>query len=149
VSKTTEERSAQDELVRQQARATRLKGKAVIATDTAGRILYWNDAAQEIYGWRREEVLNLNIVDVTPAALSRPEAAHIMKILRSGEHWSGTFQLQDRRGRRFLANVTDTPVFNANGKLIGIIGISAPAQSSRAQSPRTHSPRARGSPNRG
>ncbi|CAN5125498.1 hypothetical protein BH23GEM2_BH23GEM2_04480 [soil metagenome] len=133
VPKTTEERSTQDELVRQHARATRVKGKAVIATDTGGRILYWNDAAEEIYGWRREEVLNLNIVDVTPAALSRPEAAQIMKILRSGENWSGTFQLQDRQGRRFLANVTDSPVFNANGKLIGIIRISARAQSPRAR----------------
>ena len=103
----------------------RPKGKAVIATDTAGRILYWNDPAEELFGWKREEVLNLNIVDVTPARMSQPEAAHIMKILRSGESWSGAFEVQDRSGRRFRATVTDIPVFNANGKLIGIIGVSA------------------------
>lgn len=131
--RTADDRFAQDELVRARARATRFGGRAVIATDTSGRILHWNDAAEELYGWKREEVLNLNIVDVTPATLSRPEAAHIMKILRSGESWSGTFEVTHRDGGRFLASVTDNPVFNTNGKLIGIIGISARVRSSRAR----------------
>ena len=126
----TPDRLAEDDIVRERARSTRPKGKAVIATDTGGRILYWNDAAEELYGWRREEVLNLNVVDVTPARMSQPEAAHIMKLLRDGDSWSGTFEVRHRDGRRFRAAVTDSPVFNANGKLIGIIGVSARAGTS-------------------
>jgi PAS domain S-box-containing protein len=138
VPKIPDSRLAEDDLVREHARATRARGRAVIATDTSGRILYWNDAAEQLYGWKREEVLNLNIVDVTPARLSRPEAAHIMKILRGGDSWSGTFQVNDRDGSRFVAAVTDNPVFNENGKLIGIIGIStrAPAPGARRQASR-------------
>lgn len=134
VTEPTPDRPGNEELIREKARATRPRGKAVIATDTAGRILYWNEGAERLYGWKREEVLNRNVVDVTTATLSRPAAAQVMRILRNGESWSGTFQLQDRDGRRFLADVTDNPVFNAEGELIGIIGISRrakPPQSTR------------------
>lgn len=125
VPDSASDRFAEDDLVRDRARATRPKGKAVIGTDTGGRILYWNDAAEDLFGWRRDEVLNLNVVDVTPSRLSQPEAAHIMKILRTGESWSGAFEVQHRDGRPFRVAVTDSPVFNANGKLVGIIGVSA------------------------
>ena len=133
MAESTPDRRTEDDIVRDRARSTRPRGKAVIATDTSGRILYWNDAAEELYGWRREEVLNLNIVDVTPARMSRPEAAHIMKLLRDGESWTGAFEVSDRDGKRFRAAVTDSPVFNANGKLVGIIGVSARAGTSAAR----------------
>lgn len=133
MAEPTPDRLAEDDIVRDRARSTRPKAKAVIATDTGGRILYWNDAAEELYGWRRDEVLNLNIVDVTPARMSQPEAAHIMKLLRDGDSWSGAFEVRHRDGNRFRAAVTDTPVFNANGKLIGIIGVSARAGTSGAR----------------
>jgi PAS domain S-box-containing protein len=100
---------------------------AVIATDVHGRILYWNDAAEELYGWTSEEVLGLNVVDVTPALVSQPEAAQVMKVLRSAESWSGTFKVRDKGGRTFAVQVTDSPVLDEYGKLIGIIGVSTRA----------------------
>ena len=132
MNKPTSDRPSDDDLIREQAGATRPKGKAVIATDIAGRIVYWNDNAEQLYGWKREEALDRNVVDVTPATLSRPAAAQIMTILHRGESWSGTFQVQDRNRRRFLADVTDNPVFNADGQLIGIIGVSSRAKSPQA-----------------
>jgi PAS domain-containing protein len=45
-------------------------GDAVIATDPDGRVIL-NRAAQELYGWRPEEVLGRNILDVTPTANRR------------------------------------------------------------------------------
>ena len=97
---------------------------AVIATDVQGRILYWNQAAEELYGWPGAEVLGRNVVDVTPALISQPEAAQIMKVLRSAESWTGTFPVRDKAGRTFTVQVTDSPVLDEYGKLIGIIGFS-------------------------
>lgn len=116
-----------DEIVRRRAAAMAGERMAVIATDVNGCIVYWNHAAEELYGWASEEVLGLNVVDVTPADISRPEAAHIMKLLRSAESWTGTFAVRDKAGRTFTVQVTDSPVLDEYGKLIGIIGVSTRA----------------------
>jgi PAS domain S-box-containing protein len=115
-----------DEIVRRRAEAVAEDG-AVIATDVTGRILYWNETAEELYGWTSAEVLGRNIVDVTPALISQPEAARIMKVLRSAEVWSGTFQVRNKTGATFAVEVTDTPIMDRYGKLIGIIGVSTRA----------------------
>lgn len=111
-----------DDAVRRHAKT--VTGGAVIATDVAGRILHWDKAAEELYGWTSEEVHGLNIIDVTPALLSQPEAAQIMKTLRSAENWAGTFRVRDKAGITFTADVTNTPIMDRYGKLIGIIGVS-------------------------
>ena len=43
-------------------------GQAVIATDLAGAITYWNRAAEQLYGWKAGEVLGRNVLEVTPSA---------------------------------------------------------------------------------
>lgn len=113
-----------DEIVCRRARGAGDGALAVIATDVNGRILYWDSAAEELYGWTSEEVLGRNIVDVTPDFISQPEAAQVMKLLRSAEDWSGSFQVRNKEGRRFTVQVTDSPVMDRYGKLIGIIGVS-------------------------
>lgn len=114
-----------DEIVRRRAEA--IPDGAVIATDVEGRILHWNQAAEELYGWSSEEVLGLNIVDVTPALISQPEAVQVMKMLRSAECWTGAFKVRDKAGTTFAVDVTDEPIMDRYGKLIGIIGVSTRA----------------------
>lgn len=97
---------------------------AVIATDAAGFILHWDAGAERIYGWARAEVLGRNIVDVTPSEMTRAKAEEIMAALRAGREYSGDFVVRDRSGRRFEANVTDVPVRDADGRVLGMIGIS-------------------------
>ena len=54
-----------DEQLRFQARLLDAVGQAVIATDLEGRILYWNRAAEEIYGWSSEEALGRRLRNLT------------------------------------------------------------------------------------
>lgn len=97
--------------------------QAVIATDAAGKIAYWNDAAEAVYGWTKAEVRGRDVVEVVPAEISREEAAAIMKTIVAGEIWSGMFAVRDRNGRRFDAAVTDLPVLK-DGKIVGVLGVS-------------------------
>lgn len=119
--------NAIEETVRRHAEAIADGAKAVIATDVAGRILYWNQAAEELYGWTSEDVLGLNVVDVTPSVMSQPEAAYVMTVLRSAESWTGAFEVRDKGGVTFAVQVTDSPVLDEYGKLIGILGVSSRA----------------------
>ncbi len=99
---------------------------AAIGTDPAGLILEWNPAAERLYGWLRSEALGRNVVDVTPAMMSRETAAEIMQALGAGTIWSGEFPVRTRQGKSFVASVTDVPVVR-DGTVAAIIGVSAPS----------------------
>ena len=99
-------------------------GQAVIATDPAGTITYWNHAAEVLYGWRAAEAVGRSVIDVTPADQSREQAETIMACLRRGQKWSGEFVVRRRDGTSFRAFVTNTPVLDEGGRLTGIVGVS-------------------------
>ena len=120
----TESKKAEEQ-TRFQATLLNAVGQAVIATDTAGTITYVNQAAENLYGWRAEEAEGLNILDVTISQVSQAQATEIMTRLSRGESWTGEFLVQHRRGRVFPVLVHDSPVFDNQGGLMGIIGISA------------------------
>ena len=100
--------------------------QAVIATTLQGSIVYWNRAALRIYGWREDEVLGRDILEVTPSRISRETAMTIMEHLRAGRSWSGEFPVKRKDGVEFTAHVRDVPVRDGRGELVGIVGISTP-----------------------
>jgi len=112
------------EKVNFQARLLNAVGQAIIATDIKGTIIHWNQAAEQLYGWPEAEVLGRNIVTVTPAETSKEQAVKILSKLISGESWSGEFVAKRRDGTLFAAIVTNTPITNDQGEIIGIIGVS-------------------------
>src|SRR5918994_1292731 len=117
-------RKSAEEQIRFQARLLDAVGQAIIATDPQGRIIYWNRAAEELYGWPKEEVMGRPIVEVTPSEEMLERAEEIMSELRAWRSWSGEFVVQRKDGGTFPAMVTDTPVHDEQGNLAGIIGVS-------------------------
>jgi PAS domain S-box-containing protein len=119
----TERRRAHD-AIRMQAQMLDQIGQAVIATDTAGRVTYANRFAGELYGWAPGDMLGRVITEVTVPQATQNQGQEIMALLQRGETWTGEFLVQSRDGRVFPAHVTDSPVLDEHGNLIGIIGIS-------------------------
>jgi len=99
-------------------------GQAVITTDAQGTVVYWNRPAEELYGWTAREAVGRNIMELTPSQASGEEAAEIIERLRAGERWSGEFEVRRKDGSTFMAVVTDAPIFDEKGDLMGIIGVS-------------------------
>lgn len=97
---------------------------AVMATDLDGRIVFWNRFAERMYGWQASEVLGKPILDVTPAELLSEQAQSIMGRVLAGGNWSGEFVVRRRDGTPFPALVTDAPIYDRSGTLIGIVGVS-------------------------
>ncbi|MEO1740302.1 MAG: PAS domain S-box protein [Cyanobacteria bacterium J06629_9] len=107
-----------------QARLLAAVEQAVIATDLEGKIIYWNPAAETVYGWSSEAVLGRQIADVTLVADSHAEAAKVMRQLQVRESWAGEFQVRRRDGSIFWAAVTNAPICDESGQLIGIVSVS-------------------------
>jgi PAS domain S-box-containing protein len=98
-------------------------GLAVIATDTRGTVLFWNGAAEQLYGWPAAEAVGRDVTEVTVPEVSRQAAAEIMAALREGRPWSGGFPVRRRGGEVLHALVTDSGVYR-DGELISIVGAS-------------------------
>jgi diguanylate cyclase (GGDEF)-like protein/PAS domain S-box-containing protein len=98
--------------------------QAVIATDLEGVIVYWNPFARKLYGWSSAEAVGRNIIEMISSETMQEQAAQIMARLKMGESWSGEFLARHRDGHSFPIQVTNSPIRDAQGKLIGITGIS-------------------------
>lgn len=120
----TERKKAHEQIVLQ-ANLLAAVGSAVIATDLDGRVIYWNSAAEKLYGWSSEEALGRSTLELTVAGSSEEQAQEIMRDLAAGKSWSGEFQVQRKDGSLFPAFVTDSPLLDSEGELIGIIGVSS------------------------
>jgi PAS domain S-box-containing protein len=64
------------------------------------------------------------VVEVTPSEDLVDRAEEIMSKLRAGRSWSGELQVRRKDGSTFPAMVTDTPVYDEEGTLAAIIGVS-------------------------
>jgi len=118
------ERKKSEDKIRFNASLLNKVGQAVIATDINGNVIYWNNAAEHIYGWTAAETMGKNIIDLTPAQQSKELAVEIMAELSKGNFWSGEFLVQRKDGSSFPAFVTDSPIYDNEGKLNGMIGVS-------------------------
>jgi diguanylate cyclase (GGDEF)-like protein/PAS domain S-box-containing protein len=99
-------------------------GQSVIATDLEGKVLYWNRAAEEIYGWSSEEALGRSLRDLTVSEESLEKAEEVESVLRAGRAWSGETLLRRKDGSYVPVLGTATPLFDDRGSLVGMIGVS-------------------------
>ncbi|HEV7746824.1 MAG TPA: PAS domain S-box protein [Pyrinomonadaceae bacterium] len=118
------ERKRAEEEIRFQARLLDAVEQAVIATDVNGIIMFWNSFAETLYGWSAAEALGANILDLTPSPTLREKAGEILAALKSGKSWTGEFEVRRRDGTLFPALITDSPIINVKGELVGFVGVS-------------------------
>ena len=67
-----------------QARLLDAVGQGVIATDSEGKVLYCNGAAERLYGWSAEEVMGRFIMEVTSSEELAERADEVMCALKAG-----------------------------------------------------------------
>ncbi len=120
----TTERKHAEERIHFQVQLLDAVGQAVIAIDMQGAITYWNRCAEELYGWSAREVMGRSLGETLLPEDQLERAEEVMSELRTGKSWSGEFLVRRRDGTSFPAHVTDTPVRDEQGNLIGIIGVS-------------------------
>jgi diguanylate cyclase (GGDEF)-like protein/PAS domain S-box-containing protein len=117
------ERKKAEEKLRFQARLLDTVGESVIAIDMEGRVLYWNRAAKEMYGWSSEEAMGRRLIEMVIPENFRGRAEDIAAQLREGKEWTGEFVVRRRDGTTFPVEGTNRPVFGEDGDFVGVIGV--------------------------
>jgi diguanylate cyclase (GGDEF)-like protein/PAS domain S-box-containing protein len=122
MSDITAQREVEDDL-RFQAQLLNQVDAAVMATDRTGKLTHWNDGAEALFGWAREEALGHD----GAALLARSEHRRIPALrerLESGHHVQQEFVLARPDGSLFDAWLRAAPVLNRDGECAGFVGVA-------------------------
>jgi diguanylate cyclase (GGDEF)-like protein/PAS domain S-box-containing protein len=99
-------------------------GQAVVATDPQARVIYWNREATAMFGWTAEESLGQSIMSLAPSERSAQESLDVFETLRGGGAWSGDLLGRRRDGSTFPAFLSATPLHDAAGTVVAVIGVA-------------------------
>jgi PAS domain S-box-containing protein len=96
---------------------------AIVGKDLNGIVTSWNRAAEDIFGYRAEEVVGRSILLIIPPELHDQETRILAKIM-AGEHIEHFETVRLRKdGERLNVALTISPVRNQTGKIIGVAKI--------------------------
>ncbi len=81
---------ARQELLRH-AELLDLANDAIVISDAAGKISYWNRGAERMYGWSREEATGCDVHTLLETGPSE-KLAEVMRELQEKHHWEGEIE---------------------------------------------------------
>lgn len=96
----------------------------VIALDREARVTLWNPAAERLFGWRQSEVVGRRMPHVPEE--ERPVAEGMFLRTLSGESITAVeIRRRTRDGRMVDIELASAPLHDAQGRIIGMIGLSS------------------------
>jgi two-component system sensor histidine kinase/response regulator len=98
--------------------------QAVVATDTAGYITYWNRGAETLYGWSATEAIGQCANDFLTSESYQQQGAEILSDLRTGKAWTGEFEVIRKDGSLIQIMISNSPVYDKQQQLVGFIGVA-------------------------
>ncbi|KAK3140006.1 hypothetical protein QOZ80_5AG0393980 [Eleusine coracana subsp. coracana] len=110
---------------RQYSRVLQSLGQSVHILDLDGRIIYWNRSAENLFGYPASEALGQDALMLLVDSHDHNVVNDIFRRISMGESWTGKFSVKNRAGDRFSAVATNTPFYDEDGSLVGIICISS------------------------
>jgi two-component system, chemotaxis family, CheB/CheR fusion protein len=117
-------------LKRAEAEARRLSAivksarEAIIATDMSGRIVAWNQGAEELFGYREQDAIGMDARLLMPEDRREEEAELLVRACHGEDVPNYETQRVGRGGRRIDVELSLTPVHDALGKVIGASSIA-------------------------
>jgi methyl-accepting chemotaxis protein len=119
-------RDSHERVLRAQAESSVMqaidRSMAVIEFDLSGTVLRANDNFLKVMGYRREEVLGQHHrLFCKPNEVQDEAYRGFWAALNRGQYMSGLFQRVDKRGATVWLQATYNPLYDANGRLYGVV----------------------------
>ncbi len=106
-------------------------GEAVVASDADHRVVYWNRAAERLFGWTREEAIGRIDTDLLPARPGRTQTAAIVTGLVHGRPWATEVDVRTRHGVTIPVLMTVAPIRGDDGSPAGVVAVVTDLRSVR------------------
>lgn len=120
----------------EQARILELSHDTVIIRDRSDRIIHWNEGAEVLYGWTRDEAIGQNCTQLLRSHASDENIA--ARLDRDG-HWAGQVERTCRNGTRLTLASRWLQRSDPDGAPIGVIESSSDLTAQiRSEAERNH-----------
>lgn len=109
IRRTIETKRMQRALQRARAELTRnaklldMANDAIVISNPAGKISYWNRGAERMYGWTREEATGRDVQELLQSGPAE-KLTEVMQTLEEKQHWEGEIEQVRRDGGRIVAS---------------------------------------------
>ena len=100
-----------------------LASDAIIVRDMSGNVRFWNSGAENLYGWRREEMIGQNLHQVLGTKFSIPRNRLEASLYETGR-WEGNLQQVTRSGESITVACRKALKIGKSGKPEAILEIS-------------------------
>jgi diguanylate cyclase (GGDEF)-like protein/PAS domain S-box-containing protein len=119
----TERKQAEEKLA-YQANLLANVSDAIIASDAEYRLTVWNSAAEMLYGWKAEEVLGRNGLEVIQTQWSEEDAESMRQTIAQTGRWRGEATQVRRDGTRIPVEISSLTLRDARGHVAGYISVN-------------------------
>ncbi len=112
------------EELQERADLLELASEAIMVRDLSGTVQFWNSGAEELYGWRRDEVVGKNIHDVLRTRSSAGVNGNWQSALLANGRWEGNLIQYDRDGREIVVASRQALKADGNGSAGAVLEIN-------------------------
>ncbi|NMG18817.1 response regulator [Brasilonema bromeliae] len=116
------ERKLAEEQIRQQAALLDVTTDAIFVRDLDNCIIFWNQGAENLYGWQAQEVFGKNASQVLYKEQSSEVEAAFSIVISKGQ-WQGEVTKVTKSGKEILIGTRWTLVCDQNGKPKSILTV--------------------------
>ena len=113
----------QSEKIRVRAMMLNNIGEAALAVNSEWKVIFWNSAAENLLGYKREEVLGKSIEKLSLFNIHDEEVDRVLGILKDGKSSSGEYEITAKGGQKFLALASNSAVTGKDGNLEALVTI--------------------------
>jgi PAS domain S-box-containing protein len=124
IQPTPFDRMSVEELWSHPAKVLENISEAVIYADSYLRVINWNKAAERIYGWKKEEVLNRNLISIIQPDSRQFDLKTVASQLRQDGFWKKELNSYHKDGHLVYVASTVYLTFNANNQFNGVFVIN-------------------------
>ncbi|GLV60552.1 hypothetical protein KDH_73710 [Dictyobacter sp. S3.2.2.5] len=117
---TTAQKQREKELLFQ-AQITYSMSDALIVSDMHYIIRSWNPAAEHIYGWKADEVIGKNALEILTGSFQTGSRETFLHEMATRDHWEGEVLQQHRDGSQRLILASVSTVKDHNGVVLGMV----------------------------
>jgi two-component system, cell cycle sensor histidine kinase and response regulator CckA len=118
----TEQKQAQQK-IREQAALLNVSTDGILVKNIRKQILFWNKGAQILYGWKAEEVVGKNVLQLLYKEISPQLEDAYLRVMNTGE-WRGELHQMTREGKVIIVESRWTLIRDDNGQPKSILCVN-------------------------
>lgn len=102
-------------------------GDAIIGLDTKGKVMLWNQAATQLFGYTATEAVQRSLTELTLDATHAEEGGRLFQAAQAGQA-TGPFETarRARDGSEVEVELSISPIYDADGRLAGVAKVLRP-----------------------